>query len=118
VLKHDTQWDYVQYYSYKGYVDNQYLQLTQPTDAPTDFPDPSITPTPVPPFEPYTAITIKDKVNYHHRMGEGYSNVYGVGQLPIGTTLTVLKEKGEWAQVQYGNYKPGWVKLDCIRRVD
>lgn len=108
VLKHDKKWDYIQYNGQKGYMDNSFLQLAKPDDAPAIVTkDPNSTPTPTT-FAPYTAIVNINDLNFHKQKGDWSSNVDGVGRLQLGDVVTVIAESGDWARVDY-NGKKGWV---------
>ena len=109
VLKHDTKWDYIQYNGKKGYMDNSFLQLAKPTDAPAiETLDPSVSPTPKPEFQPYTTTVNVNDLNFHKQKGDWSSNVDGVGRLQLGDTVEVLAISGEWAKVKYNGFT-GWV---------
>ncbi len=114
VLEHDRKWDYIQYNGRKGYMDNSFLQLSKPADAGSIVTlDPSVTPTPKPPFVQYTAVVNVNNLNFHRQKGDWSSNVNGVGRLQAGYVVTVLKIEGTWAQVEYNGYK-GWVHKKFI----
>ena len=116
VLQHNAKWDYVKYNGVKGYMDNSFLQLAKPADAPAIITqDPNSTPTPKPTFAPYTAfVNVKD-LNFHKQKGLWSSNVDGVGRLQLGYVVTVIAEEGEWARVEYNGYK-GWVLKKFLDR--
>jgi uncharacterized protein YgiM (DUF1202 family) len=121
VLKHNKKWDYIEYNFKRGYVQNEYLQLAKPADAPDMTPVPDPTPTPV--FVEYEAfITSPDgkSVNFHKGKGDGYSNVDGVGRLPVGTQVTVKKIEDGWAKILYvdKNKKEylGWVHKEFLKK--
>ncbi len=120
VLKHNKKWDYIEYNFRKGYVQNEYLQLKKPNDAPDMTPVPD--PTPVPPFKEYEAfITSPDgkSVNFHKGKGDHYSNVDGVGRLAVGTQVTVKAVEGGWAKVLYVKGKNkylGWVHKEFLKK--
>ena len=115
VLRHSKKWDKVRYAGKEGYVDNSFLQLSQPADAGNVVtPDPNATPTPQPTaFTPYQATVNTNDVNFHRQKGDWSSNVYGVGRLQQGWPVYVLKISGSWAQVKYGDYT-GWVHRKYI----
>lgn len=107
VLQHNTKWDYIKYRGQKAYVQNTYLFLKKPSDAPDD-PDPTPTPTPVP-FEPYKArITSENgkSVNVHKKPYTWSSNVDFLGdhgRLAVGTKVKVIAKadvKG-WSEIEY-----------------
>ena len=109
VLKHDTKWDYIQYNGQKGYMDNSFLQLAAPGDAPAiETMDPSATPAPKQEFQPYTTTVNINDLNFHKQKGDWSSNVDGVGRLQEGDTVEVLAISGDWAKVKYNGYT-GWV---------
>jgi uncharacterized protein YgiM (DUF1202 family) len=109
VLKHDTKWDYIQYNGQKGYMDNSFLRLAAPGDAPAiETLDPSITPAPKQEFQPYTTTVNINDLNFHKQKGDWSSNVDGVGRLQQGDTVEVLAVSGDWAKVKYNGFT-GWV---------
>ena len=109
VLSHDTKWDYIQYNGQKGYMDNSFLQLAAPGDAPAiETMDPSATPAPKQEFQPYTTTVNINDLNFHKQKGDWSSNVDGVGRLQLGDTVEVLAVSGDWAKVKYNEYT-GWV---------
>ena len=109
VLNHDTKWDYIQYNGQKGYMDNSFLQLAAPGDAPAIVTmDPSATPAPKQEFQPYTTTVNVNDLNFHKQKGDWSSNVDGVGRLQLGDTVDVLAISGDWAKVKFNEYT-GWV---------
>ena len=117
VLKHGNSWDYIEYNGKKGYMMNKYLQLAKPTDAPSNIPDPSVTKTPEPPFEPYVATVYAangKSVNFHKGPYDWKANVDGVGRLDVGSQVIVLKIQGGWAKVEYNGYT-GWVHKEFLK---
>jgi Bacterial SH3 domain. len=114
VLEHGTSWDYIQYNGKKGYMNNQFLQLAKPSNAPAITTlDPSVTPTPTPKFEPYTTTVNVDQLNFHQQKGDWSSNVHKVGRLNKGDVVTVLEISGKWAHIEYKGYK-GWVHKEFL----
>ena len=113
VLEHGKSWDYIEYNGRKGWVDNSFLRLNKPSDSGEVVPDPNVTPTPVPPFQPYTTTVKVDQLNFHKQMGDWSSNVDGVGRLNAGDVVDVLEIKGGWAHVQYNGFK-GWVHKEFL----
>lgn len=112
VLKHNAKWDYIEYGGKKGYVQNNFLQMSKPKDGS----DPTAKPTAKPTSTTSTrTITSPDgkSVNFHRGKGDGYSNV-GYGRLKVGTVVTVLKYDGKWAQVEYKGYK-GWIHKEFLK---
>lgn len=116
VLKHGAKWDHIRYNGREGYIQTSFLQLKKPSDA-KDIAtkDPTATPTPKTTFVPYTATVNIKNVNFHRQKGDWSSNVYGVGKLQAGYTVTVLKIEGKWAYVQYGS-KKGWVHKQYLTK--
>ena len=109
VLNHDTKWDYIQHNGQKGYMDNSFLQLAAPGDAPAIVTmDPSATPAPKQEFQPYTTTVNVNDLNFHKQKGDWSSNVDGVGRLQLGDTVDVLAISGDWAKVKFNEYT-GWV---------
>ena len=115
VLKHDTKWDKIRYNGKEGYMENRFLQLSQPANTPV----PTVQPTEAPKFQPYyTTITSPNgkSVNVHYKPDKSTSNVHGLGdngRLPVGAQVKVLGTRGGWAMIEYEG-KTGWVMTQYI----
>ena len=116
VTKHDTKWDKIEYGGKTGYMENRFLQLTQPANAPA----PTAEPTAKPVFGPYQAtVSTPDgkSLNVHYKPDKSTSNVHGMGdngRLPNGTTVTVIGVTGNWAEIEYGG-KTGFVMQQYLK---
>ena len=116
VTNHDTKWDKIEYGGRTGYMENRFLQLTQPANAPA----PTEEPTAKPVFSPYSAtVSTPDGkgLNVHYKPDKSTSNVHGMGdngRLPNGTVVTVIGLTGNWAEVEYGG-KTGFVMQQYLK---
>ena len=114
VLEHNATWDKIKYNGKTGYIENIYLQLSKPADAPdTTTQDSSAPAVQAQTVFPYTATVLVNDLNFHKQKGDWSSNVDGVGRLQAGYQVTVLKIEDGWAKVEY-NGKTGWVHKNYI----
>ena len=110
VLHHDSKWDKISYNGKTGYMENRFLQLEKPGDAPA----PAAEPTEKPKFSPYSATITSPNglsVNVHYKPDKNTSNVNGMGdngRLSVGTVVKVIGLTGYWAEIEYGG-KTGFV---------
>ena len=117
VLKHNDNWDKISYGGKTGFIENKYLNLVQPKNAPTPTPEP----TQKPKFKPYYATITSPNgkdVNVHYKPDKNTSNVHGMGnngRLPVGTTVYVLGLTGNWAEIEYDG-KTGFVMQQYLTK--
>ncbi len=112
VLKHNSNWDYIEYGGKKGYILNSLLQTSMPKGSAGVTAVPTATPKNTGVERTITSPDGKS-VNFHRGKGDGYSNV-GYGRLKVGTKVTVLKYDGRWAQVEVAGYK-GWIHKEFLK---
>lgn len=112
VLKHNANWDYIEYGGKKGYILNSLLQTSKPKGSAGVTAVPTATPKNTGVERTITSPDGKS-VNFHRGKGDGYSNV-GYGRLKVGTKVTVLKYDGRWAQVEVAGYK-GWIHKEFLK---
>ena len=112
VLKHNSNWDYIEYGGKKGYILNSLLQTSKPKGSAGVTAVPTATPKNTGVERTITSPDGKS-VNFHRGKGDGYSNV-GYGRLKVGTKVTVLKYDGRWAQVEVAGYK-GWIHKEFLK---
>lgn len=119
VLNHGSKWDKISYSGKTGYVENKFLNLSKPGDAPEVTTAPS-SPATQAKFQPYSAVITSPNgkaVNVHYKPDKNTSNVNGMGnngRLEVGTTVMVLGVTGGWAEVEYGG-KTGFVMQQYLK---
>ena len=119
VLSHGSKWDKISYNGKTGYVENKFLNLSKPGDAPEVTTEPS-SPATQAKFQPYSAVITSPNgkaVNVHYKPDKSTSNVNGMGnngRLEVGTTVMVLGVTGGWAEVEYGG-KTGFVMQQYLK---
>ena len=117
VLQHNAKWDKIQYGGKTAYVDNSFLNLVKPANAPTASPQPTAKPQ----FKPYNATITSPNgksVNVHYKPDIHTSNVHGMGdngRLAVGTVVKVLGLTGNWAEIEYGG-KTGFVMQQYLKK--
>ena len=102
VISHGATWDYVTVGSNIGWMQNAYLNTSEP--APTATP----APTGGGGSTSYTAYAVsgnKKAVNARKGAGKGYTVLFKV---PYGAPVIVLKHQSKWDYIQYGG-KKGYV---------
>ena len=101
------------------YVENKFLNLSKPGDAPEVTTEPS-SPATQAKFQPYSAVITSPNgkaVNVHYKPDKSTSIVNGMGnngRLEVGTTVMVLGVTGGWAEVEYGG-KTGFVMQQYLK---
>ena len=119
VLSHGSKWDKISYNGKTGYVENKFLNLSKPGDAPEVTTEPS-SPATQAKFQPSSAVITSPNgkaVNVHYKPDKSTSNVNGMGnngRLEVGTTVMVLGVTGGWAEVEYGG-KTGFVMQQYLK---
>lgn len=106
VISHGDKWDYVSVGGYTGWMQNAYLNTSEP--APTATPAPTGGGGGGTGYTAYVATSNKKGVNFRRGPGKGYGAVNGQSKIPYGAPVIVLKHDTKWDKVQYGG-KVGYV---------
>ena len=99
VISHGAKWDYVSVDGQTGWMQNAYLNTSEP--APTDNPAPGGGGS----GTGYTAYAVSGNrkgVNVRKGAGKGYTVLFKV---PYGAPVIVLKHQSKWDYIQYGGNK-------------
>ena len=105
VISHGAKWDYVSIDDQTGWMQNAYLNTSEPA--------PTVNPVPGgggggTGYTAYVATSNKKGVNFRRGPGKGYGAVNGQSKIPYGAPVIVLKHDKTWDKVQYGG-KVGYV---------
>ena len=124
ILDDSDYWYRVQYQSYTGYVNGEYVKISSEQTTPNSDPEPT-TPESQEPQEPQTIENPNNQDNNTKKSINKNSDVYSLpllNSIKIGTVSTnnevnVISTTGKWAYVQNDNIS-GWVFKSNINGIE